>query len=220
MVDLINLVKDMNAIIFDMDGTIVNTEGLHAKAAAIVLKDIGVNIDVEGLLHQYYGMTDTVVLKALCPNFSSEEIENTILKKNQHLIKIFHSMTPAEKVKCITPGLFDFLEYLTRKKKKIAVISASEDIIVTETLLAFSIFPFVDLQMGRNQTLLTKPHPDPYIEGMRRLGTTKDDTLIFEDSPTGLISAQRSGAKTIRITQFTHSNEASEHEERLNFLID
>jgi HAD superfamily hydrolase (TIGR01509 family) len=202
-----------------MDGTIVNTEGLHAKAAMVVLSEMGISIDLESMLTKFYGMTDTVVLKMTCPHLNEDEITKAIEKKNVYLLQILKSMSATEKEKYITPGLFDFLNLLKKENKKIGVVSASEDIVVKETLKAFGISEFVEIQMGRNQTILTKPNPDPYIEGMRRLKSTGQETLIFEDSPTGLASAHASGAHSIRITEFSHSKEKSDFEEIQNFVL-
>ena len=219
MTDLKSLISNFDTIIFDMDGTIVNTEPLHARAAVIVLKDLGIDIDLESCLDQFYGMTDTVVLKMTCPSLSDLEIEKAIAQKNIHLVKLFEKLSLADKAQYLTPGLFDFLKYLKKESKQLAVISASEDIIVSETLKCFEIDSYIDLQMGRHQTILTKPHPEPYLEGMRRLKTTHTKTLIFEDSPTGLESAVASGANVIRITSFAHSNKVLHTHERKNFIL-
>jgi beta-phosphoglucomutase len=202
-----------------MDGTIVNTEGLHAQAGSLILKDMGIKMDLESMMHKFYGMTDADVLKMTCPHLSDLEIQKAIEKKNMHLLQLFKSMKSGEKEKYITPGLFDFINFLKKENKKIGVVSASEDIVVTETLNTFGISRFVDLQMGRNQTKLTKPHPEPYLEGMKRLNATANETLIFEDSPTGLTSAHSSGAHIIRITEFSHSKEKSSYKELKNFLL-
>ncbi|MGZ3808732.1 MAG: HAD family hydrolase, partial [Bacteriovorax sp.] len=162
MTDLKALLKTHDAVIFDMDGTIVNTEPLHARAAAIVLRARGHDIDLESCLDQFYGMTDTAVLKMTCPNLSDLEIEEAIVEKNHHLLELFKALPHQEKIKYVTPGLFDFLKFLRQEKKPIAVVSASEDIIVEKTLECFSISSYVDLQMGRHQTTFTKPHPEPY----------------------------------------------------------
>jgi HAD superfamily hydrolase (TIGR01509 family) len=111
------------------------------------------------------------------------------------------------------------LKFLKKEKKKVAVVSASEDLIVAETLKCFEIHSYIDLQMGRHQTTLTKPHPEPYLEGMRRLNTDSSKTLIFEDSPTGLQSAIASGANVIRITGFAHSDKVLHSHERKNFIF-
>jgi len=204
MTDLRTLVKNKSAVLFDMDGTLVNTEPLHARAAVMVLDSMGIKIDLESTIDQFYGMTDQVVLKTVCPHLTDKEIDAAIEEKNKHLINLFKSLPQREKERYITPGLFDFLKFLRSEKKKLAVVSASEDIIVTETLLCFDIHTHVDLQMGRNQTVLTKPHPDPYIEGMKRLNVHAHETLIFEDSPTGLKSAKLSLAEVVRVTAFMH----------------
>jgi HAD superfamily hydrolase (TIGR01509 family) len=219
MSDLKALLTPLNAVIFDMDGTIVNTEPLHARAAVIVLNDLGIKIDLEACLDQFYGMTDTAVLKMTCPTLSDHEIDLAVAEKNIHLINLFKKLTNKEKEQYITPGLFEFLNYLKKESKQLAVISASEDIIVTETLKCFAIDRYIDLQMGRQQTNLTKPHPEPYLEGMKRLKTEASKTLIFEDSPTGLASAVASGAKVIRITGFAHSDKVLHIHERMNFIF-
>ena len=219
MSDLKALLKPLEAVIFDMDGTIVNTEPLHARAAVIVLKSLGIDIDLESCLDKFYGMTDTAVLKISCPTLNDQQIDKAIAEKNIHLIKIFNKLSIVEKEQYTTPGLFDFLRFLKEEKKQLAVVSASEDIIVTETLKCFEINSYIDLQMGRHQTNLTKPHPEPYLEGMRRLKTTPSKTLIFEDSPTGLQSAVASGASVIRITGFAHSDTVLHPNERKNFIF-
>jgi HAD superfamily hydrolase (TIGR01509 family) len=86
-------------------------------------------------------------------------------------------------------------------------------------LRCFDIDRLVDLKMGRGQTELTKPHPEPYLEGMRRLKTQSLRTLIFEDSPTGLQAAIASGATVIRITGFAHNNQVLHTHEVENFLF-
>lgn len=218
MSDLKTIVSKCNTVLFDMDGTIVNTEPLHAKSAALVLKSMGIEIDLMSCLEKYYGMTDTMVLEMECPQLSDVEIEIAIKNKNLKLIELFSTLAPEEKNKYITPGLFEFLNYLKLEKKNIAVVSASEDIIVTETLKCFGITHLIPLQMGRGQTVKTKPNPDPYIEAMKRLNTKPESTLIFEDSPTGLTAAKSSGAQVIRITGFAHDDKKSEFFELRDFL--
>ena len=224
MTDLKNLVKHKGVILFDMDGTMVNTEPLHAKAASIVLNNLGVKVDLMASLDEFYGMTDHVVLKKLCPDLSEAEIDKCIEQKNLQLIKLFQNLSHDEKESYITPGLFPFLQYLKDENKKIAVVSASEDIIVFETLKCFGIDIFVELQMGRNQTALTKPHPDPYLEAMKRLDITHNDTIIFEDSPTGIKSAYATKSEVVRVMAFAHTTSSQtiegEYIELINFLLE
>lgn len=206
MTDLKTLVIDKDAVLFDMDGTLVNTEPLHAQAAVMVLKEMGVSIDLLSCIDQFYGMTDQVVLETLCPQLTAEEIHSAINRKNHFLIELFNELKEENKKTFLTPGLFPFLEFLKEKKIKCGVVSASEDIIVHETLKCFGLTPYMKVMMGRNQTHKTKPNPDPYLEAMKRLETTHLQCLIFEDSPTGIKSACTSGATVVRIIEFSHES--------------
>lgn len=224
MTDLKTLVRLKDAILFDMDGTLVNTEPLHAKAAVIVLAEMGVKVDLMACIDQFYGMTDHVVLKTVCPQLSDKEIDRAIEQKNYHLINLFKQLKDHEKDQYITPGLLPFLNHLKQENKMCAVVSASEDIIVHETMKCFGLDHFMKIQMGRNQTTLTKPHPDPYIEAMKRLNTNHERSIIFEDSPTGIKAGNASGAQVIRVTAFAHHGGAQtiegEYIELVNFHAD
>lgn len=204
MTEHFNQLSNYSTYLFDMDGTLVNTEFLHARAASDVMKKLGIEVDLESSINQFYGMADTEVLKLLMPDISPNEITSIIAEKNKHLIEILLNLKSHEKEEYITPGLFDFFDFLLAHNKTIAVVSASEDVIVKETLACFGIDKYASLQMGRNQTERTKPHPDPYLEACKRLNASTSETLIFEDSPTGMQAALATKSDVIRITHFAH----------------
>lgn len=204
MSEKINQLKNKNTFLFDMDGTLVNTEFLHAKAASSVLIDLKINIKLEENIDKFYGMADTEVLKMLMPNITQLEIEKIIGEKNHRLTKLLKELTAKEKEQYITPGLFEFMDHLLDQNKTCAVVSASEDVIVYETLSCFGIDKKIKLQMGRNQTSRTKPFPDPYLEAIKRLNSKVEDTVIFEDSPTGMQSALATGCDVFRVNYFAH----------------
>ena len=206
MTNILNQLSAKSAFLFDMDGTLVNTEILHARAAHEIIQDEGIDVNLMESIHNYYGMADTEVLKLLIPGIDDHKVNEIINKKNKHLIEILHGLKEQELENFITPGTFEFLDYLNNLGKSCAVVSASEDIIVYETLKCFGLDKKVKLQMGRNQTRKTKPHPDPYLEAIKRLATHASETVIFEDSPTGILSASQVGCEVYRVTEFAHCN--------------
>lgn len=195
----------IDAVLFDMDGTLVNTEPLHAHAMTKVLEDIGIELqlDLEEAILKYAGMTDTMVLQALYPEMNNEKINELIRQKNSKLVEIFGQLERARLEKLTSPGILDFIDWLKSNNKKMAVVSASEDIVVDATLKAFDLIHHFDFWIGRNQTPRTKPHPDPYLEAMRRMNVEAKSTLIFEDSDNGMASASSSGAICLRVAPFS-----------------
>lgn len=190
--------------LFDMDGTLVNTEPLHAKAMDMVFRKYGIEVSMgeEEALEKFKGMTDSLVLKALCPDLSDEKREAMIAEKNQQLKMIFKELKENDILTLTTPGLKELLQFIKSHGKKLAVVSASENEVVHDTLTAFGLLQEFDFWFGRGSTARTKPHPDPYIEAMKKAGVDKAQTVIFEDSPTGLNSARSSGATVIEVAPF------------------
>lgn len=204
MTKYLNQIQYFELFLFDMDGTLVNTEPLHARAMDLVFKQykIEVSMSEEEALEKFKGMTDTLVLKALCPDLDETTRDSMIQQKNQFLKNIFKNLLPQEIIDLTSPGLSELLSYIKANNKKLAVVSASENEVVYETLTAFGLINEFDFWFGRGSTKRTKPHPDPYLEAMKKANMTKEKTIIFEDSPTGIQSARASGATVIEVAPF------------------
>lgn len=214
---LIPFFDDIELFLFDMDGTLVNTEPLHAKAMDIVLKKAGISLSIseEEAMERFKGMTDTLVLKTLCPDIHESKRDEMIHDKNQILKVIFKDLTEQELLSLTSPGIREFLQNIRQQGKKLAVVSASENEVVHETLHAFNLYHEFDFWFGRGSTERTKPHPDPYIEAMKKANITKEKTVIFEDSPTGLAAARGAGAKIIEVAPFGKENYLKDFQELL-----
>lgn len=182
-------------ILFDMDGTLLNSEGLHFKALIEVLE-----LDERFDWTPYIGMADEVVIKRLKPELNDQDIHSLCREKNQRLIKQLASLPKAELEQRLTLGVRDLLLYLKSRSRLVALVSASEEEVVHEIVEQLGMRSlFVNLY-AHNATDLTKPSPSPYLKAMRDHLVAGHDTLIFEDSLTGLEAALSSGAHVIRVT--------------------
>lgn len=197
--------SNFNLFLFDMDGTLVNTEPLHARAMDKVLQKNHLNHQIgdDESMEHFMGMTDTSVLKELCPELTDHEIDRLIQEKNIVLREILNELDQHTKDQLTAPGLLNLLAYIKEQNKNLAVVSASENAIVEATLKAFDLIHHFDFWFGRESTTRTKPHPDPYIEAMKKAGFPQAETVIFEDSPTGLKAAKDSGAQIIEVAPFS-----------------
>lgn len=198
--------KDINlfrALVFDMDGTLINSEPLHMEAIIKVLQRRGINPDfmTPEFCHQSVGKADKDLLHEVFPTWSEQEVAAFIEEKSQTLLEILESKTTDDLKHLITPGVEDFLKAKSQIGfPKLFLMTASEAPVVAPLLKKAGLYDYFNEVFSRECTARTKPSASPYLFLMRRHQLKSDHTLIFEDSPTGLRAAQESGARVIRIS--------------------
>jgi HAD superfamily hydrolase (TIGR01509 family) len=80
---------------------------------------------------------------------------------------------------------------------------------------------FMDFVLVREDYRLAKPHPEPYLTGLKRFGATKEETLVVEDSATGLNSAVAAGIDCVIVyNDFTKAYDFSQASYRIETLIE
>ena len=80
---------------------------------------------------------------------------------------------------------------------------------------------FMDFVLVREDYERAKPHPEPYLTGLKRFGATKEETLVVEDSPRGLKSAVAAGIDcAIVYNEFTHTCDFSQASHRIKTLVE
>ncbi len=189
--------KSKSAILFDMDGTLFNTEPLHAQALRKVLLEEDMDLSTEELEHRFIGVADDQVFRELLG--SDCDTATMIIKKNKELKDSIASLSKSELLALQVPGMIELLTQLKEAGLKLALISASENEIVDLMVEHSGIGIYLDTIVGRSDTERSKPFPDPYLFAMKKLAVDASNSLIFEDSPTGLQAAMDSGAEVIKV---------------------
>lgn len=201
------LIISKTTFLFDMDGTILNSEPLHEKAIIQTLEKL--NID-QSLIESecFIGKSDFDVysfIKQLVPDLAVSA-NHFIHQKSELLKTIISTISQIEFDKLVTPGFFEFLNYLHSHKKQVAIVSASESEIVKHTLEKLKITQFLNFYISRNDTYFAKPNPSLYLQALRKLGSTSQETVIFEDSLPGMMAAEQTGSIVFRIKIFSDMN--------------
>ena len=190
------------AHIFDMDGTLLNSEPLHLKALVSILCDSGIDIQKnEHELAAYcVGKSDEEVFLDFSPGWSKEQSKKAVEDKNRMILEIINQSTDKDIQKLLTQDIAEYLKLLKKLGRKCFVLTASEQSIVAPILEKAGLLNFfLDVQ-SRNQSFRTKPSSSPYLSLMRKHQLTTSDVIIYEDSPTGLKAAEGTGAHVIHIT--------------------
>ncbi len=191
-------ILEKKAIIFDLDGTILNSEPLHAMAFDQILLKYQRKSLSEKFKLENEGKSDGDVFSLLFPK--SNNINDLIEEKNNLLIKIFEKLSIQDFEKLLTPGFYDFLKKIP-KDKKIGIVTASTRKILDYFIAKSHLSSLFSISIAQEDTKKTKPDPMPYLFCFEQLKIQAQEAIIFEDSRTGLAAATESLAEVVHIHQ-------------------
>lgn len=200
-----NTYPGLKTLLFDMDGTIFNSEGYHAQA----LLNIGENHKIvpphplEEVHALLVGKADHFVFETIrqWENFPQHwSVTDFVREKNNNLLVILKSVDPRD---FFPQEILALMLEAKNEKLKLGLITSSEKIVTLELLTMAGIFEHFDVVLTRDDCPAHKPDPWPYKEAMKRLDVRPEEALIFEDSDVGLTAALASGAQVIKVKWFT-----------------
>lgn len=191
---VVTFLSGKEAIFFDMDGTILNSECLHFEAIKSLTSE-----NNPYTIEDIFGMSDFDVYPLIAP-FTKLSLENFLKEKNQMLIKIIPQTDVSLIIK---PEMITLLKEIKQiLGKKLCVVTASEESVTHCLLKHCGIFQIFDHVVTRQSTTETKPNPMPYLHALALTNTTARNALVFEDSPTGIKSATSAGIEIIKVTWY------------------
>jgi len=192
----------VNAILFDMDGVLVEAKSWHFDALNQSLEYFGYqSISHDDHLNNYDGLPTAIKLKKHPETKNlSENIHCDINHKKQELTsQIF-------KQKC-TPN-FAILELCQKLKNKIKIAVCSNSIRKTMEIALdnLGLMPHIEFFLSNQDVKNSKPDPEIYLTAIKRLALNPSDVLILEDNENGLKAAYESGAHVLKINSVSEVN--------------
>lgn len=187
---------NVRCFIFDMDGTLLNSEIIHSHSIASILVDHGHNqVCLNWVTETFAGVSDPHVyeklieIDKLCPKKITKE--QFLDHKNNAFSKILPTI---DKSSLFHENIESFLLMARAEDYKTALVTASERVVTEELMSHIELHSLFDTIKTREDFKETKPHPMPYTSTIKELELKLDEVIIFEDSKTGLESALKSGA--------------------------
>ena len=184
----------IKGIIFDMDGTIVDSLPYHYEAWKIFFNENKVE-NFSEKLNEYKGGGTLDLMRTVYGNqYSKKELK----KMSEDKEKIFRKIYKGE-IKQIL-GFKKFLDELKSKDIMIGLASNAIRKNVSMIINELEIYDYFDSIICGDEVINGKPNPEMFNETIDRFNINKDECLIFEDSLEGVLAAKNSGVKVIGIT--------------------
>lgn len=187
----------MDAVIFDFDGTLVDTEPLHERAIRAALRGIGIDLSREAFYSRFVGLPDDRVyaqaVMAAGRSLLPEELAGLRTAKNA----IFEELVNTDQ-----PALYEGVEPLLRTvamRCPIAVASAAQRHEILGVLGRAGVSGLFRTVVGVEDVMRSKPDPAPYLLACERLGVQAGRCIAVEDTPTGVASARGAGLRVVAV---------------------
>ncbi|MFV2117463.1 HAD family hydrolase [Streptomyces sp. Act-28] len=184
----------MTAVVFDLDGTLVDSEPNYYEAGRRVLAAHGVTgFDWERHT-DFIGIGTREMLQALKAEYGIDApLEELLAGKNRHYLELARSATE------VFPEMRLFVERLHADGVPLAVASGSSRAAIEAVLAGTGLTGYFRVLVSAEEVPRGKPEPDVFLEAARRLGADPADCVVVEDAPPGAEAAHAAGMRCIAV---------------------
>lgn len=185
--------ESMKAVIFDMDGVILDSEPIYDSSVTVHLRELGVEVEPE-IFESTRGTTVVEFWSLLQKRYSlADGVESLVLESVRRLDEHFKTNESVQSML----GLHDFVDYLSSLDKRLAVASSSRMNRISIILERFRIHSSFEVVVSGDEVNLGKPHPEIFQIAADKLGLEAQDCLVIEDSTNGVKAAKSAGMTCI-----------------------
>lgn len=190
----------LKTILFDMDGTLFDSEKYHTLA----LQSIGQEQKIvppfgpKELHELMMGKADHLLFELIkdWPGFPSHwSARDFVNEKNRHLLNIIKNLNGKS---FFLAGIEKLLNEAKLSHLQIGLVTSSEKIITNELLALSGIAYYFEYILTRDDSLKVKPDPWPYLKALNHFKAEPETTIVFEDSYVGLEAAAGAGVHVIK----------------------
>ena len=188
----------IRGFLFDLDGVLVDTAQYHFLAWQRMAAELGIHFG-EAENEQLKGVSRAESLNRILAwggkSISDAEKQHWMTLKNDWYLELVRGMPANDYL----PGAHEFLRASRAAGIKVALGSASKNAPLILERLGW--IPLFDALVDGNVVTASKPDPEVFLEGARRLGLKPEECVVFEDSEAGVEAARRGGMKVVGIGQ-------------------
>ena len=181
------------AFLFDFDGVITDSEPYVFEVLKQMIKDnFGIELPYSDI-NMTIGCSDRKVAEYIATEYHidySVELSEKLKKNYPDYYFEYEGIKPF-------PYLRDLLSILKDRGRKVAIVSSTDRAHLEAALSRMGLSGFIDTIISGSDVQNKKPSPEPYLKGLEALSVDKQDSVVIEDSPTGIQSAVNAGIDCI-----------------------
>ncbi|TAL74203.1 MAG: HAD family phosphatase [Burkholderiaceae bacterium] len=189
----------VEALIFDMDGTMIHSMPWHAKSWLVFARNHGLQIDVSDLLARTSGRTGAECMRMLFGQNLSDAACETLVHEKEAIYRDLFTDNFAE-----VAGFNAFATAAAARGLKIAVGTAGDRHNIEFAMSRLKMNPLPLAIVGGDEGFTGKPTPAIFLEAARRIGADPARCIVFEDAPLGIEAARRGGMRAVAVCS-THT---------------
>jgi beta-phosphoglucomutase family hydrolase len=201
------------ALIFDMDGTLVDNMRYHRETWLWWAKREGIELSEAEILAQTHGTIGEIVARFFPDATPAERF--VIGERKEALYRELYA--PHLR---LLPGCDDLLDWTAQTGMPLALATAGDATNIAFTIDGLHIRRYFKAFVGGEAVKQGKPHPEVFLMAASRLGVAPQECLVFEDSPAGVEAARGAGMKCIVVNPMTPRSEFGETDHVLQWARD
>jgi len=182
------------AIIWDLDGTIIDSESHHWEAWKVIMAAESFSITYEEYVSDFGRRNDEILRLRMSPDLTDSEISRLSWEKEEAYRELVRTRGIG-----LLPGVEQWFTNLRDDGWRQALGTSAPLANVEAIFAVHSIRHFFDAVMSADQVAHGKPHPDVFLAAAREAGIPPGQCLVIEDAPAGIEAARRAGMKSLAV---------------------
>jgi len=179
----------LKAVLFDMDGVIVDTEHLHRKAYSKMFEEVGISVSEE-LYSSFTGQATLAICETLVETFSLTQSAETLVGiKRKHFTNLFENDDTLK----LLPGVFELIQDYHQNNVTLVVASSASMENINRVFDRFNLNPYFVAKLSGADLEKSKPHPEIFIKAAEAAKTESSHCIVIEDSTNGIQAANSAG---------------------------
>jgi len=192
----------LKAVLFDMDGVIVDTEPLHREAYFLMFKDMGIHV-TEQMYTSYTGQSTINICKQLVGHFNLDTDPKTLVAiKRKHFKYLFENDSSLQ----LLDGVLDLIFNYHKNGLTLVLASSASMPNINRIFERFDLDRYFVAKLSGADLKQSKPHPEIFIKAAQAAGQPKEQCMVIEDSSNGIKAANDAGIFVIGYDS-THSTD-------------